>query len=168
MIPSSPSEEDVAYLDQADIILLAGGDVETGWRVFEETGLKERIAKRYFEGATLIGVSVGAVQLGWCGWSEDVPTSPESIIDTFKLVPFVISTHDEDREWEPLIMALRLLEGRVHGIGIPTGSGIIFHSDRSIQPFRYAPHEFTYRDNKIIHNILLPDISWEFIESNGE
>src|SRR5688572_24998840 len=34
MIPSVVSEADVAFLNQADIVLLAGGDVEAGWRVF--------------------------------------------------------------------------------------------------------------------------------------
>ena len=34
MISSSLSGADLAFLNDADIILLAGGDVEAGWRVF--------------------------------------------------------------------------------------------------------------------------------------
>src|SRR5215204_1455953 len=31
MIPSAVSDADMAFLNDADIVLLAGGDVETGW-----------------------------------------------------------------------------------------------------------------------------------------
>ena len=51
MIPSVISEADMAFLNDADIILLAGGDVEAGWRVFLNNGLSEHIVRRYSEGA---------------------------------------------------------------------------------------------------------------------
>ncbi|HXQ36151.1 MAG TPA: Type 1 glutamine amidotransferase-like domain-containing protein, partial [Anaerolineales bacterium] len=71
MIPSVVSEVDIAFLNDADIILLAGGDVETGWRVFVTNGLSAHIVRRYFEGASLIGISAGAVQLGLCCLAAD-------------------------------------------------------------------------------------------------
>ena len=61
MIPSAPSEEDYAYLNEADIIMLAGGDTAKGWNVFRENGLVEQIIARYAVGTILMGVSAGAV-----------------------------------------------------------------------------------------------------------
>src|SRR6185503_2298694 len=71
MVSSRFSTEEASFLTTADLILLAGGDVIRGWRLFEQTGLKELIVKRYYEGALLIGVSAGAVQLGLLGWPDD-------------------------------------------------------------------------------------------------
>src|SRR4029079_8416953 len=58
--PSLPGRDSV---EQAHIVLLAGGSVEMGWRAFAHTGLKDLILRRFGAGATLIGVSAGAVQL---------------------------------------------------------------------------------------------------------
>ena len=41
MIPTAPATEDLTFINEADIILLAGGDVERGWNAFERNGLKE-------------------------------------------------------------------------------------------------------------------------------
>src|SRR6185295_3145470 len=95
MIPSVVSEADLAFLNDADIILLAGGDVELGWRTFLANGLSHHIVRRYSEGATLIGISAGAVQLGLCGLAAD-----GSLIETFKLVPFIIGAHEESDNWK--------------------------------------------------------------------
>src|ERR1044072_4374856 len=56
MIPSSVTSIDELFLNEADIILLAGGDVERGWKVFNQSGLKDAVIKRYYEGAILIGI----------------------------------------------------------------------------------------------------------------
>src|SRR5215467_3144281 len=39
MIRSSFSADDESFIREADIVLLAGGDVERGWQVLSETGL---------------------------------------------------------------------------------------------------------------------------------
>ena len=133
MIPSAASEADIAFLNHADIILLAGGDVEVGWRVFLTNGLSEHIVRRYFEGATLIGVSAGAVQLGLCGLAAD-----GSLIETFKLVPFVIGAHEESNNWKTTTALLRLAGPGKTALGLPTGGGAIYHQDHTIEPLRYS------------------------------
>ena len=130
MIPSAISEADMAFLNHADIILLAGGDVEAGWRVFLTNGLSEHIVRRYFEGASLIGISAGAVQLGWCGLAAD-----GSLIETFKLVPFVIGAHEEANHWKTTTELMRL-SGKT-AIGLPAGGGAIYHPDRTVEPLRH-------------------------------
>ncbi|HEX7332314.1 MAG TPA: Type 1 glutamine amidotransferase-like domain-containing protein [Pyrinomonadaceae bacterium] len=132
MIPSTLSEADIAFVNQAEVILLAGGDVEAGWRVFLQNGLSEHIVRRYFEGALLIGVSAGAVQLGLCGLAAD-----GSLIETFKLVPFIIGAHEESDNWKTTMELLRLSGPGKTAIGLPTGGGAICHPDHTLESLRH-------------------------------
>lgn len=132
MISSKLSEADLAFLNDAEIILLAGGDVEAGWRVFLANGLSEHIVRRYSEGASLIGISAGAVQLGLCGLAAD-----GSLIETFALVPFVIGAHEESDNWRTTIELLRLSGSSRSAIGLPKGGGAVYHPDHTLEPLRY-------------------------------
>ena len=131
MISSVFTEADRAFLNDAQIILLAGGDVETGWRVFLKNGLSEHIVRRYREGATLIGISAGAVQLGLCGLAAD-----GSSIETFKLVPFIIGAHEESNNWKTIRELLRLSATNSRAIGLPAGGGAIYYPDHTLEPLR--------------------------------
>ena len=130
MISSSLSEAELAFLHDAEIILLAGGDVELGWRVFVANGLNEHIVRRHSEGASLIGISAGAVQLGLCGRAAD-----GSLIETFALVPFVIGAHEESDKWRTTIELLQL-SGSKSAIGLPKGGGAVYHADHTLEPLR--------------------------------
>ena len=132
MISSSLSEADLAFLSDADIILLAGGDAEAGWRIFLANGLNEHIVRRYYEGASLIGISAGAVQLGLCCLAAD-----GSIIETFAVVPFVIGAHEESANWRTTIDLLRLSGNSKPAIGLPKGGGAVYHPDHTLEPLRY-------------------------------
>jgi peptidase E len=155
MIPSSLTAEDEAYLSEADIILLAGGDVAAGWNVFVETGIKDLIIRRYFEGTTLIGISAGAVQLGLCGLI-DAGQPSEELLDTFKLIPLIIDAHDEKQKWTGLKRAIRLFGGVAKGVGITAGGGLIYYPDQSIEAVRYALYEFSMQDGEIRDALLMP------------
>ena len=132
MIPSNVSQADIAFLNDAEVILLAGGDVETGWRVFLNNGLSEHIVRRYFEGASLIGISAGAVQLGLCGRAAD-----GSLIETFKLVPFIIGAHEEFDNWKTTTELLRLSGPGKTAIGLPAGGGAIYRHDHTLEALRH-------------------------------
>jgi cyanophycinase len=162
MIYSGSSPEDAAFLDEADIILLAGGDIERGWNEFESNGLKELILKRYYEGALLVGISAGAVQLGLYGWAGNEPTN--NLFDTFQLVPFVVSVHEEGEEWPKLRKALQLAGRSVSGIGIAAGGGLIYHPDNTVEPIRKPLCEVTMKDNLIVQNVLFPN-TWDVFEA---
>ena len=155
MIYSSYTSVDELFMSEADIILLAGGDVERGWRVFNRAGLTELIIKRYYEGAILIGISAGAVQLGLYGVVQE-GESLNKLIDMFKLVPFIISAHEERQEWKSLREAIEVLEGTAKGIGIPTGGGVIYYPDQSIEAIRYPLNEFSMKERMISSSLLLP------------
>lgn len=135
-VPAEPSDEDLAFLDTANLILLAGGDVQRGWEAFQKAGLREKISKRYYAGAVLMGVSAGAVQLGLKGWDPDAAT----LFDTFCLVPFVIDAHDEPA-WAGLLRAVPRAGEHVRGLGIPSGGGALYHPDYSVEPVRHPVAE---------------------------
>jgi cyanophycinase len=155
MILSSFPDDDQLFIEDSDLILLAGGDVERGWNVFNETGLKEVIIRKHYEGSVLIGVSAGAVQLGLAGLSE-AEGSTDKLIDTFKLIPFLIGTHEEKEEWMSLRAAMNLLNGSARGIGIPAGGGLVYHPDHSIEAIRYPSYEFAMSDGEVNCSFLIP------------
>ncbi len=155
MLLSSFSAEDESFLNDADIILLAGGDVAKGWNVFDEMGIKELIIRRYYEGTILIGISAGAVQLGLYGLI-DGGSALEELLDTFKLIPFVIDAHDEGQKWRRLKRAIRLLDGTAKGIGIPTGGGLIYYPNQSIEAIKHPLYEFSIKDGEIKEALLIP------------
>jgi cyanophycinase len=136
------------------LIVLAGGDVSLGWNTFEKTGMKDVILGRYAQGAVLVGISAGAVQLGRYGIVETAVSSATKLLDVFKLVPAVIDTHDERAEWARLSRAIHLLKGAATGLGIPSGGGVIVHADTTIEPLRRPAHEFRFEGTRVTHSLL--------------
>ncbi len=154
MIDSSFGPDQRAFLERAQLIVLAGGDVRLGWNIFETTGMKDVIQGRYAHGAVLVGISAGAVQLGRYGIVE-TPRSPATeLLDVFKFVPAVIDTHDERAEWARLSHTIQSLEGAATGLGIPSGGGVIVHPDTTIEPLRRPAHEFRFEGNHVTHSLL--------------
>ena len=111
MIDSSFRPDDRAFLERAQLIVLAGGDVRLGWTTFKKTGMKDVILGRYAQGAVLVGISAGAVQLGRYGIVETPKSPATELLEVFKLVPVVIDTHDERADWARLSRTIHLLEG---------------------------------------------------------
>lgn len=153
MIPADPSQEERAFLESADIILLAGGDVERGWHAFQASGVRDIIEQRYHAGAVLIGVSAGAVQLGNVGWPE---RDPDAAFPTWGLAPFVVDAHAEDEGWASLRAVVRARGPGARGIGISLGGGVILHPDRTLQAVRRAAYEVTVVDDALVDAVILP------------
>jgi cyanophycinase len=123
MVPSRPTTEESLFLESAEIILLAGGSVEVGWRAFEENGFRSLIRHRYFAGAILLGVSAGAVQVGRGGLTND----ESAFLPTFGFLPLYVGVHEERENWKSLRRAISLQEQPLHAIGIPSGGGVMYH-----------------------------------------
>lgn len=149
LIPSEPSAEDRAFLDEADLILLAGGDIERGWRVFEKNEWQKKLVERYYAGALLVGVSAGAVQLGLKGWSDDGKS-----FDALRLVPFVIDAHDEPG-WVHLLALVPKAGEHARGFGIPSGGGAVYHPDYSVEPIRHPLTEVSLSEEGQVRQALL-------------
>jgi cyanophycinase len=123
MVPSRPTSEERSFLDQAEIIVLAGGSVEVGWRAFTENGFRSLIAERYFAGAMILGVSAGAIQIGRGGLTDD----GSAFLPTFGLLPLSVGVNEERENWKLLRRAISLQEQPIHAIGIPSGGGVMYH-----------------------------------------
>jgi cyanophycinase-like exopeptidase len=157
MISSAFTAEDGEFLARAQLILLAGGDVHLGWSTFEKTGMKDQILARYAAGAVLVGISAGAVQLGRHGLIDKGESAGLELFDVFSLIPALIDVHDEQRDWGRLTSTVRMLEGSIAGLGIPTGGGLLFHSDGSAEALRHPVHEFRYDGVRVVHSLLMPE-----------
>lgn len=160
MIPSAPGPEDFAFLDKADVILLAGGDIERGWDVFQETGLQAKIVERHYAGALLIGISAGAVQLGLKGWNE----ASQTLFDTFRLVPFVVDVHEEPN-WGRLQELVPRVGEQARGYGIPSGGGALYHPDATFQPVRHPVVEVRATEEGLRQSLVFPG---DTVEETGE
>ena len=154
-VPSQPSREDISFIEEADLILLSGGDVERGWRTFEQNGLKELVPRKRFDGAILIGVSAGAVQLGLGCLSNSA--QPKQI-DMFRFAPFYVGAHDEENDWWDLRALVNLSQADTRAIGIPTGGGAVYQSDGTLEPIRKHLTELTKESATITENVLTPPV----------
>jgi hypothetical protein len=159
MIDSSFGPDDHAFLERARLILLAGGDVRLGWDTFEKTGMKGVILRRRAQGAVLVGISAGAVQLGRYGIVETPDPSVSELLDVFNLVPMVIDAHDEPGGWARLSRTVEQLAGSATGLGIPSGGGVIVHVDGTIDPLRRPAHAFRFEGGRVTHSLLPDDTS---------
>lgn len=154
-VPAVPSEDNLAFLDTADLIVLGGGDVHTGWRAMDRKGVTDVVRQRYRAGAVLLGVSAGAVQLGAAGWWENWD---ESLVpfDTFGFAPFVVDAHAEGGGWRELRTVVASRGEGARGIGLPTGGGAIVYPDGTVDPIRHPAHEWTVVDGELSAALLLP------------
>jgi len=153
LVPSKPSREDILFLEKADLIVLSGGDVEQGWRVFEQNGLKELLPRKRFDGAILMGVSAGAVQLGLGCLSN--AAQPKQI-DMFRFAPFYVGAHDEGNDWFDLRALVNLAQSDTRAIGLPAGGGAVYYADGTLEPLRKPLIEIVKEDLKITENLMGP------------
>ncbi|MEM6454244.1 MAG: Type 1 glutamine amidotransferase-like domain-containing protein [Acidobacteriota bacterium] len=136
-------ETDQAFLREADIVLLAGGDVAEGWRVIESTGMQQHLIEAYYRGAVLLGVSAGAVHLGLRGQAGEKP-GPNDHFPCLQLVPYAVDAHDEMRDWLRL-RALIDRQPRLRGLGLPTGASARFDHGGLLEPLDAPLVEFMHR-----------------------
>ena len=165
MIPSRLQKEDQAFLEEANLVLLAGGDTEQGWQVFENNGIKGIIGKKRYDGTVLIGVSAGAMQLGLGALVGD---SNMKVLELFRFAPFYIGAHEEEDEWWNLRALINLSKTDARGIGIPMGGGAIYYPDGTLEPVRKPLTEFSKQGNQLTETLLLPGESSEPVNSGPE
>jgi Peptidase family S51 len=151
-VPSQPSREDILFMEEANLILLSGGDVERGWRTFEQNGLKELIPRKRFDGVVLMGVSAGAIQLGLGALSNSA--QPRQI-DMFRFAPFYVGAHDEENDWFDMRALVNLAQSDARGIGLPVGGGAVYYADGTLEPLRRPLIEIVKEDSKITENLML-------------
>lgn len=154
MIPSQPTAADHAYLAEADLVLLAGGDPQLGWAVFQANGLSDSIGACYMRGAVLLGISAGAMHLGRLGWSEHKPPAASSFA-TLGLLPYVVSAHAEP-EWADLRAIIGGVAHEQHGLGIRTGGGAIYYPDGTLEAVRQPLDLFCATAQDVQQRMITP------------
>lgn len=153
-VRSLPAPGDLDFLGGADLILLAGGEVDRGWHSFAAAGIAELIAARYREGAILVGVSAGAVQLGG-GWLTVGDDGEERILPTAGLLPFMIDAHDEPG-WAHLRRTMSIAPEHLGGLGIPLGGAAVVAPDMTVEPLEKSLVELFRRDGLLREALLVP------------
>lgn len=154
MIRAEFGSEDRAFLESADLLLLAGGDADDGWELMTSSGMDAVITKQYYAGAVVVGVSAGAVQLGM-GWNG----KDGGVTAGLKLVPYYIGVHGERDDWSGLRQLVAAKEEYAKGFGVPFGGAMIYHADMSIEAVRHPVAEFekSVKDSgRVTGNLLLP------------
>lgn len=152
-IPAAPSDDDRAFLDAADLVLLAGGDVERGLGAFHASGVHRAILARHEAGAVLLGVSAGAVQLGLKPAGRGDPA-----LKTLGLAPFFVGAHDEP-DWTSLGEAVVAGGEGSRGIGVPLGGVAIVDpgcAERRIEPVRKPLAELVLERGQLRRALLWP------------
>jgi cyanophycinase len=153
MVPAQLADKDKAFLEEANLILLAGGEVEQGWQVFQQNGISELLARKRYDGTILVGVSAGAVQLG-LGTLSNAPQPKQ--IDMLRFAPFYVGAHDEGNDWWDLRALVNLAQPGVRGIGIPAGGGAIYWPDGTLEPLRRPLTELSKEGEEVRERILMP------------
>ncbi len=153
MVPSELDDEDRLFLEKADLILLAGGEVEHGWQVFQRNGMKDLILKKRYDGGVLVGISAGAIQLGLGALTD---AGQPKKFDMFGFAPFYVGAHEENDEWWNLRALVNLSQTGTRGVGIPMGAGAIYCPDGTLEPIRRPLTELVKEGDRVSERLLLP------------
>ncbi len=143
----------------ADVIYVSGGDVELLAERLRRGGLDRAIRRRHSAGASLIGVSAGAIGLCayWVQFSEDESAGARPTrFRCIGALPFAVDVHDEESDWEEL-RALLAVWGEdepkavVEGYGIPSGAAILCDERGAVTPLgRKPPRRFRLERGRIV------------------
>jgi hypothetical protein len=153
-ITAKPSTNDYTFLRTADIVLLAGGSIVKGWNAIKKTELQQKIMDCYHNGALLVGISAGAIQLGLRGWRQ-TKKIPKDIFPTFQIVPAILDAHDE-ADWEYLRSVVVYMGETNRGYGIPAGGGAVYHADWSFEAIRHHLVEYFYVNGEVQRSLIFP------------
>eukprot|EP00667_Euglena_gracilis_P015646 EG_transcript_16288 len=156
-VHAKPSSREKSHLEQSDIVLLAGGDIKTGWQALEETYLGEAIKWRLYSGACLIGVAEGATLLGAKAWYPFAEGDPELFVfRPLNVVPLIISCGDPHDE--VLRGVIEKVGFGAVGLGIPATGGVIFNTDGAFEPVKTVISELHYPWEKkaITTSLIIP------------
>jgi peptidase E len=130
-----------AQLEQADVIYFGGGWTKPLVDLFRAHKLEGVLRARHEAGATIMGVSAGAVAMTSIGIEAD----EDQHYPCFGLVDLVIDVHDEENDWAKLRKLLGMLAkergSTQSGLGLPHGSAILVdgngkQSNISLEPVR--------------------------------
>ena len=136
-----------AVLEASDLVFISGGDVETGMRVLEETGMMPFLRRLFRAGTPFFGVSAGSIMLArkWVRWSDPSDDSSARLFPCMGFGPVLCDTHGEAEGWEELRALLALTPSGTVGYGIVSGAAIVIEPDGSVRALSGEVHRFRKR-----------------------
>ena len=156
LVNSDSVTDSEAQIAQADVVYLAGGDVGLLANWYTRGHVREAILARQRAGATLIGVSAGAIGLApyWILFAGDSPDGKDHRIACAGAIPFAIDCHDEDSDWEELRALLSVWsrdepDAVVDAYGIPSDGALEVLGD-SVQVLGGVPKIFRLDKGRIV------------------
>lgn len=85
-VHAEPTSEEMRFLSSADLVLLAAGNVEAGWRAFEREGIDRVVRERQAAGAVLVGTSAGSIHMG-------TVAAFDPAVPLLSFVPYALDAH---------------------------------------------------------------------------
>jgi len=110
----------------ADVVFLAGGEVEDGMNWLKKHGLAGFLKELYSRGKRFLGISAGVIMMGthWVRWEIEGDDNTSELFDCLAFTPALFDVHGESEDWIELKAALKLLGDGARGYGLPCGSMI--------------------------------------------
>lgn len=141
-----------AVLEEADVILVGGGDVELGMRRVNERDLGGTLRARHAGGAPVFGISAGAIMLGrrWVRWADPDDDASAELFDCLGLAPVLCDCHGEGDGWGELHALLRLAGGRAVGLGIRAGAAVRVAADGRAETVLGAVDRFRVKGGEVV------------------
>lgn len=123
-----------AALEQADLILMAGGDVEEGMRILAAGGADRLLTRLFKRGTSFLGLSAGSIMLAeaWVRWRDPDDDASAERFPCLGFAPFLCDAHDEKSGWQELRTLLSLSPKGTIGYGIPADGGLIVERDGTL------------------------------------
>ena len=146
-------------LEEADLIMISGGDVEEGMRVLQEKGAVPLLRRLWREGKPLFGVSAGSIMLAreWVRWTDPRNEASAQLFSCLGLAPVLCDTHGESDGWVELHALLSLCPVGATGFGISSGTALIVEGDGSVSALGGQVHVFRRRKSGVAQiESLLP------------
>ena len=141
----TPSQRN--FVNQAQIILLAGGNIHLGWQTMQKLSSQLKTARQ--NGAIIIGTSAGAVQMGQLGWHDKAQLYSTDLFSTLGYIPAVFGAHEERQNWHQLSQVINLTAGLIPGIGIQAGAGIMVSPCNKIQAIRKPMIHLSFEEEQL-------------------
>ena len=113
-------------LASADLVFLAGGEVEDGMNWIKKHDLSGFLKELYSSGKLFMGVSAGVIMMGthWVHWDVEGDDNTARLFDCLGFTPALFDVHGEDEDWAEIKTALKLLGNGARAYGLPGGSMI--------------------------------------------
>jgi len=142
---------------EAQVIYLAGGDVEKLAERAHAFGIDELIRRRHAEGTLVVGVSAGAIGLTrcWVRFPDDDEAGAPSRFACIGAVELAVDCHDEESDWEELRALLDVWrrdepDARVEAWGIPSGGALEIAPDGHVTHVGPAPKRLRLDRGRIV------------------